>query len=124
MVKQKLQSRGKKRKTWNNNDSDVDALWSSIYYDINNASAFTGKQNVYKTAKKLYPKLTLRNVNDWFEKQLTYTLHKPVRYNFKRSRTVVLSINDQFQADLCDMTSLANDDNDNHKFLLTVIDCF
>ncbi len=105
------------------NGVDVDALLKSIYYDVSNANAFSGKRNVYKAAKKLYPKLTLRDVSNWFEKQLTYTLHKPVRYNFQRNKTIVLSIDDQFQADLCDMTSLAKD-NDNHKFLLTCIDCF
>ena len=110
-------------RTSNDNDADVDALLNSIYYDVSNANAFSSKRNVYKAAKKLYPKLTLRDVSNWFEKQLTYTLHKPVRYNFKRNKTIVLSIDDQFQADLCDMTSLAND-NDNHKFLLTCIDCF
>jgi hypothetical protein len=105
------------------NDVDVDALLKSIYYDVSNANAFSGKRNVYKAGKKLYPKLTVRDVSNWFEKQLTYTLHKPVRYNFQRNKTIVLSIDDQFQADLCDMTSLAKD-NDNHKFLLTCIDCF
>ncbi len=59
----------------------------------------------------------------WFRKQLSPTLHKPVRYRFSRNKTIVMSIGDQYQADLCDMTNIAKD-NDGYKFLLTVKDCF
>ena len=115
MARRKHQSKSvaNKLKTRINKDNgmDVDVLLKSM------------KAKCVQGSKKLYPKLTLRDVSNWFEKQLTYTLHKPVRYNFQRNKTIVLSIDDQFQADLCDMTSLAKD-NDNHKFLLTCIDCF
>ena len=53
----------------------------------------------------------------------TYTLHKPVRYNFPRNRVIVTGIDDQWQADLVDVSSLARF-NKGYKFLLTCIDVF
>ena len=40
-------------------------------------------------------------------KQPTYTRHKPIRKRFKRNRVMVNGIDQQWQADLVDMTSLA-----------------
>lgn len=95
-----------------------------LYYNIKKSSlAFTSRENIFRGAKKLLPALKRKDVDLWFEKQLTYTLHKPVRYNFPRNKTIVMSINDQWQADLCDMTSKKNY-NDGYTFLLTCIDCF
>ena len=54
---------------------------------------------------------------------MTHTLHKPIRYNFKRFRTIVKGIDEQWQADLCDMTSLASYNN-GKKYLLACINCF
>ena len=101
----------------------IEKLLHRLYYDTRSASAFSGKENVYRVAKRHLPSITRRLVNEWFENQLTYTLHKPIRHNFQRNKTVVMSIDDQWQADLCDMSSRAKDNN-GYTFLLTVIDCF
>ena len=121
-------SRDNKRQ---NDDDDVnsrqvkiDALLQRLYYDVeNSASAFTGKERVYRAAKRELATVTRRDVDNWFARQLTYTLHKPVRHNFRRNKTIVLAIDEQWQADLCDMAARAKD-NDGYTFLLTVIDCF
>ena len=55
--------------------------------------------------------------------QLTPTLHKPVNYKFRRNKIIDMSIGDQYQAGLCDMTKFALQ-NGNIKFLLSCIDCF
>ena len=104
-------------------DRTIEKLLHRLYYDTRSASAFSGKENVYRVAKRHLPSITRRLVNEWFDKQLTYTLHKPTRQNFPRNKTVVMSIDDQWQADLCDMSSRA-EDNNGYTFLLTVIDCF
>ena len=101
----------------------IDKLLSRLYYDSKSASAYSGRENVYKAAKLELPSITRREVSDWFSGQLTYTLHKPVRYNFSTNKTIVLAIDDQWQADLVDLSSRAKD-NDGYTFLLTVIDCF
>ena len=101
----------------------MNTLLKSIYYDLESPLAYTSKHNVYKAAKKKIPSIRKKDVDLWFEKQLTPTLHKPVRYNFKRNKTVVMNIGDQFQSDLCDVSNIA-EYNDNFRFLLTCIDCF
>ena len=62
-------------------------------------------------------------VGKWLSGQRAYTLHAPVRRKFRRNRIVVHSINEQFQADLADMTTWAKK-NDGYKYLLTCIDVF
>ena len=44
-------------------------------------------------------------------KQYTYTLHKPVRYRFKRNRVIVGAIDEQWEADLVIMDSLSKYNN-------------
>ena len=58
----------------------------------------------------------------WLLTQDSYTLHKlPRRTN--QPKVEVTCIDEQWNADLCDMSSIANF-NDNKTFLLTVIDVF
>ena len=114
-------NRGKKE--INRKSVRVNKLLSSLYYDVNSASAYGGKENVYRNAKRQLSNITRAEVDKWLSKQETYTLHKPARKNFKRNKTIVKFIDEQWQADLCDMSSLAKD-NDGYTFLLTVIDCF
>ena len=78
----------------------VDKLLKSIYYDLKSPLAYTSKQNVFREAKKHFPKLNRKDVDMWFENQLAPTLHKPVRYRFKRNKTVVKGVGEQFQSDL------------------------
>ena len=52
-----------------------------------------------------------------------YTFHKSIRYNFPRNRVIVTGIDDQWQADLVDISSLARF-NKGYKFLLTCINVF
>ena len=62
-------------------------------------------------------------VERWLSTQDAYTLHKPVRRHFKRRCVVVGGPNQQWQADLVDMSRLKAA-NDGTTFLLTVIDVF
>ena len=64
-----------------------------------------------------------RDVERWLSMQDAYTLHKPVRRHFKRRCVVVGGPNQQWQADLVDMSRLKQT-NDGTTFLLTVIDVF
>ena len=61
--------------------------------------------------------------SEWFEDQFSATMHKPVRYKFKRNRILVKAPNEQFQADLCDMQKLKKF-NSGMSYVLTCIDCF
>ena len=57
----------------------------------------------------------------WLTFQDTYILHKPVRKSFPRRRALPHGIDDQWQIELVDLSSLSRV-NDNYKFLLMCID--
>ena len=96
---------------------------SDYYFDTKSPVAFTSPLALYREARKRYPSLTFRQVKTSLQSKDTYTLHKPVRYNFLRNRVIVTGIDDQWQADLVDISSLARF-NKGYKFLLTCIDAF
>ena len=96
---------------------------SDYYFNTESPVAFTGPLASYREAKKRHPSLTFRQVKTWLRSKDTYTLHKLVRYNFSRNRIIVTEIDDQWQANLVDISSLARF-NKGHKFLLTCIDVF
>ena len=56
-------------------------------------------------------------------KQDAYTLHKPMRRNFKRNWVIVGGIDQQWQMDLADMQSMQKF-NDGYRYLLVCIDVF
>ena len=62
-----------------------------------------------------------KDVRKWLTFQDTYILHKPVRKSFDRRRILVHGIDDQWQIDLVDLSSLSRV-NDNYKFILTCVD--
>ena len=96
---------------------------ADYYFDTKSPVAFTSPLALYREAKKRYPSLTFQQVKTWIQSKDTYTLHKLVRYNFPRNRVIVTGIDDQWQADLVDISSLAHF-NKGYKFLLTCIDVF
>ena len=104
------------------NKDSLDFL-SDYYFNTKSPVAFTSPLALYQEAKKRYPSLTFRQVKSSLLSKDTYTLHKPVRYNFPRNRVIVTEIDDQWQADLVDISSLARF-NKGYKFLLTCIDVF
>jgi transposase InsO family protein len=55
--------------------------------------------------------------------QNTYTLHKPVSKRFARNPYTVTNIDDVWETDLADLSSLSKY-NDKFKYLLNVIDIF
>lgn len=85
------------------------------YYDLKEPTAFGGKRKFLKRFKKVDP--------DWFNSQDVYTLHKPKKKKIY-TRSYRAKFPHQFwQADLNDMISISNE-NDNFKYILTVVDVF
>ncbi len=91
-----------------------------VYYTPKQASSYGGVQSVQREVNKK-KKTTIQSVQKWLSQQDTYTLHKPVRYKFRRRQTIVGGIDHQWQADLVDMTSLSIHNN-GIKYLLTCVD--
>ena len=104
-------------------NAKIKTLLHSLFYDVTQPSAYTGKANVFRAAKRALSSITRADVDRWFEDQLSYTVHKPVRARFERNKTIVKSIDEQWQVDLCDMQSKSGD-NDDNAYILTCIDCF
>lgn len=97
---------------------------ASIYYDPSHQGSFGGASKLYKAIKREGRNdIRLTDVKSWLQSQDPYTLHRPVKRNFKRGRVIVEGPNTQFDADLSVMSSMAQY-NDGVKFLLIVIDVF
>ena len=97
---------------------------TSIYLDPSQPASFGGLVAVYRAVKeKGKNKISRKQVREWLRQQDVYTLHKPKRRRYKRSRVIVPGIDAQFQADLVDLQNLSRY-NKGYKHLLTYIDIF
>ena len=86
------------------------------YYDAKRVGSYGGVDAL----RRVVPE---QNVERWLSKQDAYTLHKPVIRHFKRRCVVVGGPNQQWQADLVDMSRLKKVNNGT-TFILTEIDVF
>ena len=76
------------------------------YFDAKSPVAFISPLALYREAKTRYLSLTFLQVKTWLQSKDTHSLHKPVRHNFPRNRVIVTGIDDQWQADLVDISYL------------------
>ena len=104
--------------------SGVKKYLHNRYYNPSYPGAFSGPGTFFKTIKQegLY-KLSRKDIEEWLQSQDTFTVNRAVRHNFKRNRVIVSGIDDQWDADLIDLTSLAKY-NGNSKYVLLLIDIF
>ena len=100
---------------------NYDGLLRQLYYDQKNPASFSSAIRLYKAAKEIEPKISHKIVKDWLSGEFTYTLHKPLRKKFLRNPIIVEDIDQQWEADLVDMQEFQGQ-NDNYKYILTVID--
>ena len=96
------------------------SVFQDVYYDPRAPGSFGGISALQRHIKD--SKSRAETVA-WLRAQPTYTQHYPVRYKYRRNRTVVYTKGEQFQADLADVSSVAKH-NDGVKFLLACIDIF
>lgn len=103
---------------------EIYRLLEKQYYDLSKGGAYT-------SASKLYHILKSKGINDvgkytirkWLQNQDDYSLQKPARKSFKNPRVVVNRIDEQYDMDLIDVSSLSKN-NDGITYLLVVIDIF
>ena len=97
---------------------------ASVYLHPSHPASFGGVDAVYGAIKEEgETDISRKDVQVWLSQQDVYTLHKPARRRYKRSRVIVSGINAQFQADLGDVQNLSPY-NKGYKYLLTCIDIF
>lgn len=84
------------------------------------------KTNKSKFIKNPYPEENIKVEKKLNKKELiieAIEIHKPVRKNFEKRKIITLGIDDLWAADLVIMNQYS-DENDNYKYILTVIDTF
>ena len=90
------------------------------YFEPKHPASFGGVENFKRHLKE---RIKSKDLKTWLSDKDAYTLHKPVRLKFRRRKTFALGIDDLWQADLADVSSLSKY-NDKNKYLLTCIDVF
>ena len=89
----------------------LDIFLHKIYFDPESTTSFSSVNKLYKSAKSIFPNVRIEYIKDWLYAQDVYTLHKPIKKNFKRNRIVVQGIDHQWQVDLADVTTLSESNN-------------
>uniref|UniRef100_A0A3B1JVY7 Integrase catalytic domain-containing protein n=1 Tax=Astyanax mexicanus TaxID=7994 RepID=A0A3B1JVY7_ASTMX len=100
----------------------TEGLLKKIYYDPSNPGSYGGVESLQRAIfEKKGSRANIKDVKNWLSAQDAYTLHKPVLGKFKTNRVFVKNMDEQWQADLVDMSNLSKDNKD-MKFMLTCID--
>ena len=62
------------------------AYLSRVYESPDHPASFSGLDELYGIAKIKFPSITHNGIKQWAENNLSYSLHKPSRRNFKRNK--------------------------------------
>ena len=96
-------------------------LLKNVYYTPSDPGSYGGVESLQRAiVEKLGQRINDDKIKNWLAEQDAYTLHKPVSTKFKRNKVFVKNIDEQWQADLVDMSNLA--ESNDAKFLITCID--
>ena len=96
----------------------MDQKLKEIYYNPKSPAGFSSVAKLAKASG--YSKA---KVKAWLKAQPTYTLHRQARKRYPTQKYIVHTVDEQWQADLADVTLLARENN-GYRFILTVIDIF
>ena len=89
-----------------------------LYYNPKHSAGFASIAKLAKASG-----LSEAKVKTWLKAQPTYTLHKQARKTYPTRAYIVHDIDEQWQADLADVSLIAKKNRGFH-FILTVIDLF
>lgn len=102
---------------------NIDDYLKDIYYKPEHPASFSGLSKLYNYVKR-DGKLNVSksDIHKWLRQQEAYSLHRQVRKPI-RTPIIVAGIDDQWSADLMDVSRFAKNNN-GIKYLLVVIDTF
>ena len=97
----------------------------NIYNNPKLPASYSGLNKIYQLLKKKakYKNLKYSDLKKVLSKEETYQMYKSSKKTFPRRKVITSYLNDQWDIDLIDMSSFAKE-NDNIKYLLTIIDIF
>ena len=91
-----------------------------LYTGRKSASAFVGIDTLYSDATKLNSNITKKDVTYYLDENRTYTLHRPRRIHFKRSRTIPCGFMTDVQVDSADFQKLSRHNQGNNYILVGI----
>ena len=99
-------------------------ILKDTYYNPSDFGSFGSVQNLFKSAKKKFPSLSMHDTVLWLSGQSAYTKHRRVsKKHFLRRKVVALGIMDVFCCDLIDAQSIKNV-NSGFAYILSIVDLF
>nr|CAD2139286.1 unnamed protein product [Meloidogyne enterolobii] len=100
--------------------ADYTKLLQHLYNDPDSPAAFSGVNRLWFEARKILKDLPRKIVQDFLEGHRTYTLMRPKRIHYPRSKTVAAGFMTDVQVDLADFQSLSRHNKGNRYLLLGV----
>lgn len=95
-----------------------------LYYTPGKPGAYAGPENFYQAVKQEGKyKIGRQRIRQFLNNEDSYSLYKPIRKTFPRSKVIVNTIDSMWDGDLADVSNIASH-NDGYKFLLVLIDIF
>ena len=100
----------------------MDKILENIYFDPKHPASFSGAEKLYQAAHAENTDITRKFVKDWLSGQDSYTLNKPAKRKFERSRLISAGLFVQNDVDLYMDVSNLSSSNDKVRFILVSID--
>ncbi|CAK5015629.1 unnamed protein product [Meloidogyne enterolobii] len=100
--------------------ADYMKLLQHLYNDPDSPAAFSGVDRLWYEARKILKHLPRKVVQDFLEGHRTYTLMRPKRIHYPRSKTVAAGFMTDVQVDLADFQSLSRHNKGNRYLLLGI----
>lgn len=95
-----------------------------LYYTPGKPGAYAGPEKLYQAVKQEGKyKIGRQRIRQFLNNEDSYSLYKPIRKTFPRSKVIVNTIDSIWDGDLADVSNIASH-NDGYKFLLVLIDIF
>lgn len=95
-----------------------------LYYTPGKPGAYAGPEKIYQAVKQEGKyKIGRQRIRQFLNNEDSYSLYKPIRKTFPRSKVIVNTIDSMWDGDLADVSNIASH-NDGYKFLLVLIDIF
>ena len=99
----------------------LNELFSNLYYSLDSPASYGSIEKLFEEVRKTREDVKKSDVIKWLQSQLSYTLHKPVKLNFKTRRVVVYDIDKQWQMDLVDLSKISKH-NKGNRYIFVAID--